>query len=290
MTVNSPVLLKFRTSSILAVNVSCVKQRSPLRYPGGKTWLVPHIKEWLKNPVDLLVEPFAGGGIVSLTAVMDNLAQHAIMVELDRDISSFWRTALEYPEEIIQRIRTFTPTRADVERIALKLPETVQDQGFRTLVLNRTRRGGILASGSSYIRRGENNGGICSRWYPDTLIFRLKSISEHSDRLRFYEGDGLRKLESLCSQKGAAFFVDPPYTADGGKRAGTRLYTHNSVDHERIFSILADSNANFLMTYDSSPKVRELVNRYDFDAVSVEMKTANHKRMTELVITRDKLF
>ena len=290
MSVNSPVPLKFRTSSILAANVSSVQQRSPLRYPGGKTWLVPHIKEWLKNPVDVIVEPFAGGGIVSLTAVMDNLAQQAIMVELDRDISSFWRTALEYPEEIIQRIQTFTPTRADVERIALKLPERVQDQGFRALVLNRTRRGGILASGSSYIRRGENNGGICSRWYPDTLIFRLKAIADHSDRLLFYEGDGLRTLELLCSRKGAAFFVDPPYTADGGKRAGTRLYTHNSVDHERIFSILAGSNANFLMTYDSSPKVRELVYHYDFDAVSVEMKTTHHQRMTELVITRDKLF
>ncbi|MCY4673403.1 MAG: DNA adenine methylase [Bacteroidetes bacterium] len=277
-------------SSILAANVSCVKQRSPLRYPGGKTWLVPHIKEWLKSPVDLLVEPFAGGGIVSLTAVMDNLAQRAIMVELDRDISSFWRTALEYPEEIIQRIRTFTPTRAGVERIALKFPETVQDQGFRTLVLNRTRRGGILASGSSYIRKGENNGGICSRWYPDTLILRFEAIAEHCDRLRFYEGDGLQTLESRCSHEGVAFFIDPPYTTNDGKRAGARLYTHHRVDHERIFSVLADSNANFLMTYDCSPEVRKLVKRYDFDAVSVEMKTTNHQRIPELVITRDKLF
>lgn len=277
-------------SAISAVNVSCVMQRSPLRYPGGKTWLVPHIKEWLKDPVDLLVEPFAGGGIVSLTAVMDNLAQQAVMVELDRNLSSFWRAALEYPEELIQRIRTFTPTRADVECIALNFPETVQDQGFRTLVLNRTRRGGILASGSSYMRNGEDNAGICSRWYPDTLILRLKAIAEHSDRLLFYEGDGLRTLELLCSYKGAAFFVDPPYTTNGGKRAGTRLYTHNSVNHERIFSVLADSNANFLMTYDCSPVVKELVKRYDFDAVSVEMKTTNHRRIPELVITRDKLF
>jgi hypothetical protein len=25
------------------VNVACVKQRSPFRYPGGKTWLVPDV-------------------------------------------------------------------------------------------------------------------------------------------------------------------------------------------------------------------------------------------------------
>ena len=290
MSIDSLILQEFRISSILAANVSCVEQRSPLRYPGGKTWLVPHIKEWLKNHVDLLVEPFAGGGIVSLTAVMDNLAKRAIMVELDRDIASFWRSALEYSGEIIQRIQTFTPTRVNVERIAVEYPKTVQDHGFRTLILNRTRRGGILASGSSYIRTGENNGGICSRWYPDTLISRLKAIAEHSEQLLFYEGDGLRMLELLCNQKNAAFFIDPPYTANGGKRAGSRLYTHYSVDHARIFSVLADSNANFLMTYDCSSDVIELIKRHHFEAVLIEMKTANHKRIPELVITRDKLF
>ena len=34
-------------SSIPAVNVAEVPQRSPLRYPGGKTWLIPHIRAWL---------------------------------------------------------------------------------------------------------------------------------------------------------------------------------------------------------------------------------------------------
>ena len=30
-----------------AVNVASVPQRSPLRYPGGKTWLVPEIRKYL---------------------------------------------------------------------------------------------------------------------------------------------------------------------------------------------------------------------------------------------------
>ena len=34
-------------SPIPAVNVAQVPQRSPLRYPGGKTWLIPHIRAWL---------------------------------------------------------------------------------------------------------------------------------------------------------------------------------------------------------------------------------------------------
>ena len=41
----------------------------------------------MKGP-RLLVEPFAGGGIVSLTAVMENLADESIMVELDKDVAA----------------------------------------------------------------------------------------------------------------------------------------------------------------------------------------------------------
>ena len=78
-------------SRLQAANVSTVRQRSPLRYPGGKTWLVPHILEWLKTTKPrILIEPFAGGGIASLTAVMEPLVEQAIMVELDLDVAAFW--------------------------------------------------------------------------------------------------------------------------------------------------------------------------------------------------------
>ena len=31
------------------VNVASVPQRSPFRYPGGKTWLVPRLRRWLSS-------------------------------------------------------------------------------------------------------------------------------------------------------------------------------------------------------------------------------------------------
>ncbi len=290
MSSEASILQEFGTSTIPAANVASVPQRSPLRYPGGKTWLVPHIRKWLADPIDVLIEPFAGGGIVALTAVMEELAKQALMVDLDRDISSFWRAALEHPAELIERIRAFTPSRADVERIILEAPQTVLDHGFRTLVLNRTRRGGVLAPGASLIRSGENNAGIGSRWYPDTLVRRLQGIAEYSDKLLFCESDGVRLLELLCGQPGAAFFVDPPYTADGGKQAGTRLYAHNTVDHARIFEALADGQANFMMTYDCSSEIMSLVQRHRFQGAIVEMESSHHLKIPELVITRERLF
>lgn len=290
MSFESSVLPEFEISLIPAANVASVPQRSPLRYPGGKTWLVPHIRKWLEDPVNTLVEPFAGGGIVALTAVMENLSNQALMVDLDRNLSSFWRAALEYSEDLIECIQSFTLSQESVIRISQEAPQSILDQGFRTLVLNRTRYGGILAPDASLIKIGENGAGIGSRWYPETLVNRLRAIAEYSDNLLFCESDGVRFLELLCDRPDTAFFVDPPYTAEGGKQAGTRLYTHNSVDHTRIFAALAESRANFLMTYDCSSEIIKLVRKYEFQAVRVEMKSRRHSKIPELLITRNRLF
>src|SRR5579885_1348916 len=82
------------------VNVASVPQRSPFRYPGGKTWLVPYVRRWLLStqhlhPRTLFIEPFAGGGIISLTVVAERLAEHVVMVELDADVAAVWQTALD---------------------------------------------------------------------------------------------------------------------------------------------------------------------------------------------------
>ena len=212
------------------------------------------------------------------------------MVEIDRDVSAFWRAALEYGDQLVERVVKFTPDRPTVERLSTDPPACVLEHGFRTLVLNRTRRGGVLAPGASLTKRGENDNGIASRWYPDTLAKRLRDISTYSDRLSFCEGDGVAMLEMLADKPDVRLFVDPPYTASGGKRAGARLYAHNIVDHERIFGVLANSDADFLMTYDCSSEVESLVRAHGFEAVVVEMKNGHHARIPELIITRDRLF
>ena len=93
------------------VNVASVSQRSPFRYPGGKTWLVPEVRDWLLHktvkPTEF-IEIFAGGGIVGLTVAAECLAEHVTLVELDPDVASVWRTLLSDDAEwLAQRIVQF---------------------------------------------------------------------------------------------------------------------------------------------------------------------------------------
>ena len=282
-------------SPIPAVNVATVPQRSPLRYPGGKTWLIPHIRKWLCRKTgkpELLVEPFAGGGIVSLTAVMEDLVGRSLMVELDSDVAAFWHAALNHGPELIRRVENFTLTREALEILALDRPDDPVERGFRTLALNRTRRGGILAPGAYFLRSGENGQGVASRWYRGTLVSRLKAIREYSGRIGFRETDGVHLLETLLRGSGRSIvvFVDPPYTAPSGKRAGRRLYARNEVDHRRLFGILADGGADFLMTYDEAPEILGLVREHRFHAMRVMMRNTHYACVPELVITPGRVF
>ena len=281
-----------RVSPIPAVNVAAVPQRSPLRYPGGKTWLIPHIRFWLENVNSrpaLLIEPFAGGGIVSLTAVMEGLAERCLMAERDHDVAAFWHAALNHGPRLCEKVASFEPTREAVEGLSRRRPRDVVEHGFRTLVLNRTRRGGILAEGASLSRLGENGKGVASRWYPETLTKRLRDITRHVDRIGFCETEGMKLLQALSGVRGSVVFVDPPYTA-GGKRAGKRLYACNEMDHSRLFAMLSDSGADFLMTYNRAPEIEALVRKHRFHAVQVLMKNTHHARIPELVITLRQVF
>jgi DNA adenine methylase len=82
------------------------------------------------------------------------------------------------------------------------------------------------------------------------------------------------------------FFIDPPYTASG-KSAGSRLYNHCVVDHERLFSLCEKLRGDFLMTYDNAEEVCVLAKRHGFATKLVAMKNTHHAKMNELLIGRD---
>lgn len=281
-------------SPLPAANVASVGQHSPLRYPGGKTWLIPHIRVWLHRVgprPDLLIEPFCGGSIVSLSAVIEGWVEHCCMSELDRDVAAFWHAVLRHGPALAEKVLRFDVSRDAVNALLRQPPSNVLEHGFRTLVLNRTRRGGILAPGAALMRVGENGKGLSSRWYPDTIARRLNAISAQAERIAFFEGDGMTLLKAMLepSRREVAVFADPPYTA-GGKRAGRRLYAHHEIDHAGLFALLDDSSAEFLMSYDESPEIVDLIRKHEFHAVQVVMKNGHHNRIPELVITPRAVF
>lgn len=288
----APLDLLTGTSVALAkpTNVAQVRQLSPFRYPGGKTWLVPEVRQWLKTSGgegSIFVEPFAGGAMAGLTAAAESLCGKVVLGEIDDDVAAVWQTIFDAPRSevnwLCRQIRNFDVNLPNVREVLDSPASTRRTRAFRTIVKNRMQRGGIMAPGAGLVKEGEAGKGLRSRWYPDTLAKRIEALFLLRGKISFLQRDAFEMIKTFADDPAAIFFVDPPYTA-GGKRAGSRLYSHNDVDHEALFSLLASVQGAVMLTYDDAPEVRAMAARHAFHVEPIPMKNTHHAVMRELLI------
>jgi len=264
---------------------------SPFRYPGGKTWLVPRIRQWLASvpKPEYFIEPFAGGAIVGLTVAFEGLADKVILVERDEQVASVWNTIINDDggaEWLATRISDFSVVTETAQLVISDRPKDTRELAFQTILHNRIKHGGILANGAGMLKNGENGKGLFSRWYPETLKRRILAIGKFREQIRFIEGDGVEVIQQFANNENAIFFVDPPYTASE-KKAGMRLYKYHQLDHDELFQEVSNIRGNFLMTYDNAVEVRKLARRYGFSFETIAMRNTHHITLSELLISKN---
>lgn len=268
-------------------NVAKVPIYSPFRYPGGKSRWYYYVKQWLlSTQPDVFVEPFAGGAHASLAVAVEEwgrrFVRDVLMVEVDENVSAVWETILDGDVEwLIQRIEQFEMSRKSAEKAIERQGDSTRDKAFAMIVHNRVSRGGVTAPGAGWLKKGENGNGLHSRWYPSTLVDRIRTIANARDRIHFTCSDAFDVLPNHLGES-TALFIDPPYP-----KAGGRLYAHSDVDHEAIFELASQSLGTVLLTYDNSDEVRELVEAFDFDSEPLVVSTTHHRKKTELLIGED---
>jgi DNA adenine methylase len=216
----------------------------------------------------------------------EGLVDRIVLGELDPDVSAVWKCVFsEEREKLTRRITDFIISRENVVRELSRTPKSGVDYAFQVLLRNRTFRGGILAPGASLMNVGENGRGVASRWYPETLAKRLRALGSLSSAVHFVEGDAFALIRQFLSRKDTAFFIDPPYTAGVGKRAGRRLYRHNELNHPALFDLLGRAAGLVLMTYDDCPEVVEMAARQGFQIERIPMKNTHHEKKYELLVS-----
>src|SRR5207253_5871071 len=92
---------------------------------------------------------------------------------------------------LARRIEQFELTSESVREELERQNPRAKERAFATILRNRVQRGGIMAPGAGLIKNGENGRGILSRWYPETLSKRIRSIGKAKNLFTFIEGDGI---------------------------------------------------------------------------------------------------
>jgi DNA adenine methylase len=200
-------------------------------------------------------------------------------------VAAVWETLLSDDAEwLAEKILHFQLTEQNVRHLFAEEITSKRETAFQVLVRNRISHGGILASGAGVLKNGENGRGLRSRWYPQTLARRIRDLQQVRATIKFTQGDAFDIIRGFSEADDVCFFIDPPYSA-GGKRAGSRLYTHSEINHQEPFSLCQNLKSPFLMSYDNCSHVRELAIEHGFQTTAIPMKNTHHAEMTELLIT-----
>ena len=267
------------------------KPVSPLRYPGGKSSLLPLVGSILsENDLQLgaYAEPFAGGCGLALSLLYTGQVSRIHINDADLAIWSFWHSILNQTDSLVHLIEqsevtveTWQQQRRTFMQQDASDPLTL---GFAAFFLNRTNRSGII-KGAGVIGGLAQKGNykIDCRFNRQNLIERIRRVAKYKGRIQLTRLDALEfiRLADETLPQRSLLFIDPPYF-----NKGSSLYTsfYLSKDHAVLAEEIQRLKRPWIVTYDNVPEINVLYNpqrRYSFN---VNYSVQTKRTATELLV------
>jgi site-specific DNA-adenine methylase len=249
-----------------------IKVVSVALYPGRKHDFVKNAaRHFRAHPCHILLEPFSGSAVVGLSLLYAQIIKHLILVEKDEAVFCLLDGMLTDPN-LADRYAAFECTLENVLKVLKN-----EKGAFKYLVLSRVSNrakwwGGLRTD-------------IASRWCRDVVVPNLRRVYEMRDRITLINGDGLEVMRAHAADQSVGCFADPPYTADATSKGHT-VYRHHTLDHKKLFSLLASWRGPWLMTQDNNTLVRRLTTCHRFQTRRIRMNTSDNIIKHELSIWR----
>lgn len=194
-----------------------------LKWPGGKRWILPYVREILDGRgFNTYIEPFLGGGAVYFGLRPDR----AILSDVNPDLITTYRQVKKSPMVIIDRLKALTVDAPTYYRLREWEPTCDLDRAVRFLYLNRTAFAGMYRVN----REGRFNVPFGGGQRTPEVLWKenlLLKASAALDNATILTGD----FEAALFAAGAGDFVycDPTYTVAHNNNGFVRY-------NERIFS------------------------------------------------------
>lgn len=268
---------------------------TPLRYPGGKSQLIPFVIEVLRNN-DLFygeyAEPFAGGAGIAIHLLLNDYVSRIYLNDFDPAIHALWDCILHNTDEFCDRLERTEISIDEWHRqrdIYFNSPDAKSlDKGFATLFLNRTNRSGIIKAGVIGGLKQDGTYKLDCRFNKSDLIRKIKRISAYSEKIVLTclnAEDFVRDVIPTTSED-TLVNLDPPYY-DKGPELYTNFY--RPADHAALALEVGKINRPWMVTYDDTPEIRELYAEYPRYTTSLNYSAQIKRVGTELLVLDPKL-
>jgi len=224
--------------------------RSPIRYPGGKTRAVATILSLIPKEIKTVVSPFLGGGSVE-TALSDYGISVYGYDTFDR-LVNFWKVLRSHPKSLATKLTHLLP--GDREQ-------------FYTLKNKKYRKGLNSAAEFVFVNRASFSGLSYSGGYSKSSN-QQKFTSKYIDFIRNYvtliHVGELSFAESIREHRSEFLYLDPPYllSKSNNKLYGKQGSTHAGFGHDLLKSCLEKHKGPWMMSYNNDDNVKELYRGY----------------------------
>lgn len=269
---------------------------SPLRYPGSKRQMIPLVSSIISSipePVDLFVEPFAGGASVSLQLAGWGTVGGVVLADRDPLVYAFWRVATEDAAWLIDQIHEIEVSLPMWEKMRASEPTEHRDMALKCLFLNRTNFSGILHRSAGPLGgKTQESRTIDCRFPRDTLARRIRAVSDlfEMGRIRavwpFDYQDTITEVRRIRGTSNTVLFLDPPFYAKG---QALYRFAFDSEDHLALSLMLRRMKLPYILSYDDHHKVRSLYNGTVYPRfITTEYRAAaspTRRVASELVVT-----
>ena len=256
-----------------------IDRRSLINWVGGKRLLRKKIEPLIPTDIKSYLEVFGGGAWVLF--YHDKWADLEVYNDLDGRLVNLFRIVKYHPNALKEELQYLLGSREIFMQFLNTEGITDIQRAASFLFLISRSFGG---KGDTFGCVKKSTGGACKS--QGNVLLKIDAICKRLDKV-MVENRDFEKFIKQYDHEDAFFYCDPPYSYGAG------YYTTSTkgFEHERLRETLGNIQGRFLLSYDDSPKIRELYEGYEMIAVerlnginNIQGEDRKNKMFKELII------
>lgn len=225
-----------------------------IHWVGGKSRLVPVLKELMPEPYNDYYEPFLGSGALAFSIIGRG---QRYLSDINHRLIIMYQEVRERPQEVIDLLKTFNNTKEDYYRIRDTFNTTSDSLTIASAFIYLNKRGfnGLYRENS----RGEFN----VPWIENGKVIDYDSIFEMSNHLKGIDIECM-SYETITPKRGDFVYIDPPYVNNFTN------YVKGGFNHHKLKEFIDKlTNDGVMVMFSNSVHAEELYKNYNIHYVEV---------------------
>lgn len=270
------------TINTQVMDMDNITNKSPLRYPGGKTRACKTLEMIMKehfniSDYDTLISPFFGGGSFEFH-IQNNYQLNIIANDKFKPLYNFWNICKNNKEKLCDELtkkidmidkHEFTSLREQIMK-----EENTLNQSIMYFIINRCSFSGATLSGGFSLEASKKR-------FTQSSIKRIQNLN--LIKFNIYNLDFEDFMNNNKDTK-SLIFLDPPYYLEKASTLyGNNGDMHDTFDHNKLYECLS-TKQNWFMTYNNCEYIKNLYKDFKIIETSWSYGMNKSKKSSEIVI------